>query len=80
MVRTQIQLTEDQIRRLKGLSSERGVSLAELIRQAVDRLLATGERPSGRRDRAIASIGGFHSGLRDVSEKHDEHLADDYLE
>ena len=80
MVRTQIQLTEEQVGRLKSLSADRGISISELIRQAVDRLLSTGETPSGRRERAISSIGGFRSGFRDISEKHDEHLADAYDE
>jgi len=39
MVRTQIYLSEEQKRTLERLSAERGVSMAELIRDAVDRLL-----------------------------------------
>lgn len=35
MVRTQVQLTEAQIRALKRLETDRGVSMAELIRQSV---------------------------------------------
>ena len=43
MVRTQIQLTEEQAEGLKRLAAERGVSMAELVRQSVQRLLE--ERP-----------------------------------
>lgn len=39
MVRTQIYLSEEQKRTLERLSAERGVSMAKLIRDAVDRLL-----------------------------------------
>ena len=40
MVRTQVQLTEVQARRLRRRSREEGISLAEAIRRAVDRMLA----------------------------------------
>lgn len=39
MVRTQIQLTEEQSRRLKLLGAQRGVPLAELVKQGVDKFL-----------------------------------------
>ena len=39
MIRTQIYLNEEQKSTLEKLSEERGVSMAELIRDAVDRLL-----------------------------------------
>ena len=38
LVRTQIQLTEEQAVKLKRMAAERGVSMAEVIRDAVDRL------------------------------------------
>ncbi|MBI4476877.1 MAG: ribbon-helix-helix protein, CopG family, partial [Acidobacteria bacterium] len=40
MVRTQIQLTEQQARRLRAQARERGVSLAEMIRRCVEKGLA----------------------------------------
>ena len=46
MIRTQIYLSEEQKRTLVRLSEERGVSMAELIRDAVDRLLQE-EKPMG---------------------------------
>jgi len=36
MVRTQIQLTEEQARALKEIAAARGESMAEVIRRAVD--------------------------------------------
>ena len=38
MIRTQVQLTEEQARALRNLASARQVSVAELIRQSVDTL------------------------------------------
>jgi predicted DNA-binding ribbon-helix-helix protein len=35
MVRTQVQLSEAQVRALKQIAAERGVSVAELIRQSL---------------------------------------------
>jgi len=54
--------------------------MAELIRQAVDRFVSSSDIDPRRRERAVASIGGFRSGRRDVSERHDDQLADAYLE
>lgn len=40
MVRTQIQLTDQQARRVRAEARERGLSLAEMIRRYVERGLA----------------------------------------
>ncbi|MBM4431480.1 MAG: ribbon-helix-helix protein, CopG family [Chloroflexi bacterium] len=78
MIRTQIQLTEEQARRLRALAVERGVSLAELIRQGVDAITASaqGADAETRRQRALAVAGRFRSGHADVSAEHDRHLAE----
>lgn len=80
MVRTQILLTEAQTQALRRLSSERGVSMAVLIRDAVDTLLQTETAISAdeRRRRALRVVGQFASGKTDVSAKHDEYLEDAY--
>jgi len=36
---TQISLTEEQMRQLKFLSTEKGESIAEIIRQAIDTMI-----------------------------------------
>ena len=78
MIRTQVQLTEEQAQALKNLASARQVPIAELIRQSVDILI----RSSGaidaeeRRRRAIAAAGRFHSEVSDISMKHDEYLVE----
>lgn len=80
MVRTQIQLTEDQSRALKSLSAQRGVPVAELIRQSVDNFLrsSVGLDDQERRWRAITAAGKFRSGQNDVAVNHDNYLAEAY--
>ena len=81
MIRTQIQLTEKQAKELKELAARQGVSMAEMVRQAVDGLLEGLGTVSveERRRRAMALVGQFRSGRSDVSEKHDEYLAEGYV-
>jgi predicted DNA-binding ribbon-helix-helix protein len=78
MIRTQIQLKEEQARRLKKIAAQRKVSMAELIRQGVDGILAEEAEANReeRKERALAAAGRFASGLRDVSAEHDRHLAE----
>lgn len=77
MVRTQIQLTEEQAAKLKRLAAARNRSMADLIRQGVDALLE-GAAGRGRGDRmrhAAKVFGRFRSGAGDLADKHDEHFA-----
>ena len=78
MVRTQIQLTEEQARRLKELAARRGVSIADLVRRGVDTVLEGETKPTRAElvARAIAAAGRHRSDRRDVSENHDRYLAE----
>lgn len=80
MIRTQIQLTEEQLRVLRQIASERQLSLAELVRQGVDALLIQRMDLSreARWERAAAIVGRFASGRSDLSTKHDKLLAEAY--
>ena len=80
MIRTQIQLTEEQSREIKSIAEREEVSMAELIRRAVDDWLARyGDTVSqAKKERALAVVGRYRSGLTDVAEKHDEYLAEAY--
>ena len=81
MVRTQIQLTERQARELKRMAAKEGVSMAEIIRRAVDAKIhgGTGEPPWEERvRRGRAAMGKFRSGLKGVAERHDDYLAEEY--
>jgi predicted transcriptional regulator len=78
MVRTQIQLTDAQAEELKKLASSRHLSVAELIRQAVDAFVRTNVSVGReeRRRRALEAAGRFSSGASDISSEHDTHLAE----
>ncbi len=80
MVRTQIQLTEEQFKAVKALAASRNVSAAEVIRQAIDALLKAnnGMDDGQKRTRALKVAGMFQSGKSDVSRNHDSYLAEVY--
>ncbi len=80
MVRTQIQLTEDQAKALKKIAVSRQLSVAELIRRAVDAMIKSSVAVDreDRMKRAIEIAGKFSSGKRDISKKHDRYLTESY--
>ena len=78
MFRTQIRLTEEQSRAVKSLAAERRISVAKLVRLAIDDLLrqsSTLSRAAMKR-RALAAAGRFRSGVKDLSARHDDYLAE----
>lgn len=80
MVRTQIQITEEQAKAVKKIALARHLSVAELIRRAVDVMVKSNPvaDPEEKRRRAIEIVGKFHSGKHDVAKRHDQYLADAY--
>lgn len=80
MIRTQIQLTEEQSQTLKELAQEQGVSLAELIRQSIDNFIRARNQPTSdeKRRRALSIIGIASSGVTDLATNHDYYLAEAY--
>lgn len=80
MIRTQIQLTEEQSQTLKEMAQERGVSMAELIRQSIDNFIRARNQLTReeKRRKALAIMGQFSSGVSDLSTNHDQYLAEAY--
>ncbi len=76
MVRTQIQLTKEQAQALRSLAASQRLSVAELIRRAVDAFLQSQKSidHEEKKRRALAALGRFRSGRRDVSKNHDRYL------
>ena len=81
MVRTQIQLTEEQSQKLKRVAARKGISVAEIIRRSVDNLLVSEELPDEDeiKARARSVFGAFEDRKSDVSERHDDYLSEAYL-
>ena len=78
MVRTQIQITEEQAAVLRAMSAESHRSVAELIRMSIDSFVLREAGGGGARKRARAKsvAGRFASSPADVSANHDDYLAD----
>ncbi len=77
MIRTQIQIEDQQAEWLKASAKERGVSISQLIRDSINFYRIRGERNSLKK-RALAAVGRFASGSPDISERHDDYLTDAY--
>jgi hypothetical protein len=82
MQRKQIQFTTRQAAAIRREARKRGTSDADIVRQAVDRLLAPAPPDSGARAqriaRALAAVGQVGSGRHDISVEHDRELDDIY--
>jgi hypothetical protein len=77
MIRTQISLTEDQMRRLRAEANRRRTSLASVVRDAVDRVVPDeSERQRQRIEALLAAAGAAASGTGTVAGEHDDVLAD----
>ncbi len=73
MIRTQISLTEDQMRRLRAEAGRQGVPIAAVVRDAVDRVVPGDARSRHEAfQRALAAAGRLDSGTGDVAERHDK--------
>jgi hypothetical protein len=79
MIRTQIQLDEDQYERLKSLAKSRSQSISQLVRDGVEQLLTAADRRQAW-DRLLQSAGSCHDpdGKADVAVRHDEYLTEAY--
>jgi Arc/MetJ-type ribon-helix-helix transcriptional regulator len=82
VVRTRVKLTDSQARALRRLAAAEGRSMADVIRESVEALLAD----RGVRDRrevqrrAVAVVGAFRSGVGDLAAEHDRYLAEAFAE
>jgi hypothetical protein len=78
MIRTQISLTEAQMRRLRAEARRRHVSIAALLREAVDAVVPDEAAERKRRMEALlAAAGSVGSGTGTVARDHDEVLTGD---
>jgi 16S rRNA U516 pseudouridylate synthase RsuA-like enzyme len=77
MIRTQIQITDEQARALKRMAAREGKSVAELIRISVDALIRSGgiKDQDELRQRAIHAAGKLN-GPENLAADHDDFLAE----
>ena len=79
MIRTQIQLTLEQAKRLKKMSKKENKSVAELIRMSVDKMINSDGPITDEmiKQKAFSLVGKFQ-GPSDFSDKHDDYLTETY--
>ncbi len=79
MIRTQIQLTEEQAAALKRLAASKNRSMADLIRESVESYMASGTpgESGPALEEALELIGRYRSGSSDLTRNHDRYLAED---
>jgi len=79
MVRTQVQLTDEQYHALREFSRSREESIASLVRRAVDQLLLT-RRPerSALYRQARSVVGKYSTKHPDISVEHDRYLEESF--
>jgi len=71
-----VQLTPEQLKALKKVAVRQGRSVADLVREGVDAVLAESASPTNEvRRRAAEASGRFRSGAGDLARRHDAHLA-----
>jgi hypothetical protein len=79
MVRTQIQLTEEQAEKLREIAMKNRESIASLIRSAIDQFLLTGNVDRSSLYRQAGSVvGKYEADKDDISVEHDKYLDEDY--
>ncbi len=80
MIRTQISFETEQYEALQAAADREGVSMAALVRDAVDeRLRAKVDERERIKQRALSVIGIAHGGKEaNVSEDHDRYLDEAY--
>jgi len=88
MIRTMIQLTEEQLEALKALAKKRKTSVAKLVRESVAQYMTTSASEATRekkRRRALEALemiekAGFRDveGKTDVARNHDKYLEELY--
>ena len=77
MIRMQVQLTEEEVRRLRERAQSEGISRAEVIRRALaEHLQAPPSRDQEQVRRVLSLAGIVKDGPCDLSTRHDSYLAE----
>jgi hypothetical protein len=74
MIRTQVQLTEEQAQVLRQAAAAEHISMAEVIRRAIDEWRSRrGSAPPAELRRRALAVPSFDMGADDVAERHDRY-------
>ena len=79
MIRTQIQLSEEQSSQLKEMAHESDESMAAIIRKALDQFLLK-QQPNRRTlyRQALEIVGKYRAGFPDISMEHHSYLEEEF--
>jgi hypothetical protein len=81
MPRLIVTLTKDQDSRVRRIARDRSISMAEVVRVALEALPTTPTIDRKERVRRILQASAnYRSGLADVAENHDFYLGEDLLD
>lgn len=81
MLRTQVQFTEEQYRKIRSLAHRRGVSISQVVRESVERHLDAETYDADALYARVAEVVGKYDdreGREDLSSNHDEFLDETY--
>lgn len=78
MIRMQIQFEEEQAKRLRALAAARRLSIAAIVREAVDAYRPSTLTEDEKWKRALAVLGKFSSGVGDLSVNHDGYFGEEH--
>lgn len=77
-VRTQVQVTPEQLASLRRRAQQRGTSVAALLREAIEAATA-GDAQEIAWERALAAVGKYSSGTANTSVDHDDAFVESIL-
>lgn len=82
MARITVQVPDEERDALKRLAEREAVSLPELVRRVLKRVVEEEGRPQEDElwERAFSVAGKYRSGLTDLGRRHDDYLAEAYEE
>jgi predicted transcriptional regulator len=88
MIRTMVQLTDEQVKALKKLAKVRKTSVAQLVRESVTIYVASSAMTADREEKRRRALAGLEKikkarfkdveGKTDISKNHDQYLEEIY--
>lgn len=80
MIRMQIQVTEEQASALRRRARVKNISVAAVVRDAIDHELGGDDAQAAAWARAWSAVGRFRGDGANVAEEHDKYLVEAYAQ